>query len=182
MAGYVLMPNKIIIKCVECGSPRSSTMFQFRRSKNHFCSSSCSNRFHNALRRKPKLVCSVCLGVVKKRDRLRCSYRCAATYNKQKRFENIVASKETPPRPRAARLFLLNRNGNTCSICGLRTWRGQPTPLVLDHIDGNSDNWKLKNLRLVCPNCDAQLPTYKSKNRGKGRYYRRKRYAEGKSY
>ena len=52
----------------------------------------------------------------------------------------------------------------------------------MDHIDGNSDNWMDNNLRLVCGNCDMQLPTYKSKNLGNGRYKRRQRYLEGKSY
>jgi hypothetical protein len=61
-------------------------------------------------------------------------------------------------------------------------WMGQPIPIILDHIDGNSDNWAIINLRLVCPNCDAQLPTFKSKNIGHGRFYRRKRYKENKSY
>ena len=55
-------------------------------------------------------------------------------------------------------------------------------PLVLDHIDGHASNWRLKNLRLVCHNCDAQLPTYKGKNRGNGRHLRRERYAAGKSF
>lgn len=55
-------------------------------------------------------------------------------------------------------------------------------PLILDHVDGDSDNWYLTNLRLVCGNCDMQLPTYKSKNWGNGRASRRKRYADAKSY
>jgi 5-methylcytosine-specific restriction endonuclease McrA len=55
-------------------------------------------------------------------------------------------------------------------------------PLVLDHIDGNSDNWDLKNLRMICCNCDALTPTYKNRNRGNGRFLRRIRYREGKSY
>jgi len=58
----------------------------------------------------------------------------------------------------------------------------KPIPLVLDHIDGNSENWAIENLRLVCGNCDMLLPTYKSKNRGRGRAYRRDRYASGKSF
>jgi len=53
---------------------------------------------------------------------------------------------------------------------------------VMDHIDGNADNNSLDNFRLVCGNCDMQLPTYKNKNKGNGRAWRRKRYAEGKSY
>ena len=52
----------------------------------------------------------------------------------------------------------------------------------MDHIDGNSDNNILSNLRLVCGNCDMQLPTYKSKNKGNGRYYRRLRYKNKKSF
>ena len=33
-----------------------------------------------------------------------------------------------------------------------------------------------------CPNCDAQTPTYKGRNRGHGRYARRMRYQAGKSF
>ena len=55
-------------------------------------------------------------------------------------------------------------------------------PLVIDHIDGNSENNNLSNLRVICPNCDSLTSTYKGLNKGNGRAYRRKRYKEGKSY
>lgn len=64
---------------------------------------------------------------------------------------------------------ILKLRGHECEICHNAEWQGQKIPLILDHIDGSHENNKLENLRLVCPNCDAQLPTYKSKNRGKGR-------------
>jgi hypothetical protein len=69
-----------------------------------------------------------------------------------------------------------------CALCGLTSeWQGQPLVLVLDHIDGNADNNARSNLRMVCPNCDSQLPTYKNRNLGRGRHLRRQRYADGES-
>ena len=79
-----------------------------------------------------------------------------------------------------AKRILIFKNGNVCSICKTSKWNDKPVPLVCDHIDGNSNNNKLKNFRLVCCNCDAQLPTYKSKNRGKGRIYDKTYYHKNK--
>lgn len=52
-----------------------------------------------------------------------------------------------------------------CSSCTLQEWLGNQIPLELDHIDGNSRNHKLDNLRLLCPNCHALTPTYRGRNK-----------------
>lgn len=70
--------------------------------------------------------------------------------------------------------FLLDRDGHKCSICGLSEWMGKPIPLIADHIDGNTQNHSIDNFRLICGNCDMQLPTYKSRNYSRGREYRKK--------
>ena len=62
---------------------------------------------------------------------------------------------------------ILNRNliPYNCNICGIGPeWQGKPMPLILDHINGISNDNRLDNLQFVCSNCDSQLETYKSRN------------------
>lgn len=64
--------------------------------------------------------------------------------------------------------------GDECSICGMMSsWNGKELVLVLDHIDGDASNNNSTNLRFVCPNCDSQLDTFKSKNKKSARTFRR---------
>ncbi len=81
------------------------------------------------------------------------------------------------------RRYIAQEQQERCALCGCpSTWNGQPLTFVLDHVDGDASHNGRDNLRLVCPNCDSQLPTFKSRNRGRGRFARRERYAEGRSY
>ena len=64
---------------------------------------------------------------------------------------------------RVARKYLLDTQGHYCAICGATQWNGKPIPLVVDHKDGNPNNGSVLNLRLICPNCDAQLFTFKNR-------------------
>lgn len=56
-----------------------------------------------------------------------------------------------------------------CSSCNIETWQEQPISLELDHIDGDSTNCKLDNLRFLCPNCHSQTKTYKRRNMNSGK-------------
>ena len=47
-----------------------------------------------------------------------------------------------------------------CELCQINAWQGRPLNLQLDHIDGNRLNNNLINLRLLCPNCHSQTPTF----------------------
>ena len=114
-----------------------------------------------------------------------CSQKCQQDYSYKLKKEKIKISKNCDDiflTNTTRKRYIIDERGHKCEICKIIKWMEQDAPLVLDHIDGNSDNNMLDNLRLVCGNCDMQLPTYKSKNRGNGRHSRRKRYAEGKSY
>jgi len=55
---------------------------------------------------------------------------------------------------------------DVCVGCGNKgEWNGKPITLELDHIDGDRYNNELINLRVMCPNCHSQTPTF----RGRGK-------------
>ena len=57
-------------------------------------------------------------------------------------------------------------------------WNGKEINFVLDHIDGDASNSSRENVRLICPNCDSQLPTFKSRNKNSARNKRKEFLSE----
>ena len=73
------------------------------------------------------------------------------------------------------RKYILDSQDGKCSICGMsQVWNNKPLKFILDHVDGNAANNNSDNLRLICPNCDSQLDTYKSRNHNSARSHRHK--------
>jgi hypothetical protein len=76
--------------------------------------------------------------------------------------------------------FLIETQGEICSSCGWKTKHSITgrVPLEVDHKDGDSENSKESNLRLLCPNCHALTSNFRNLNKGKGRKWRREKYAK----
>jgi len=170
--------------CKKC-----SSIIPYEKRVNNFCSSSCSASFNNiGVRRRGEEAgkCLVCGNNKSRSKSLYCSNACQKKDNWRIR-KDLISSKgsvnlNTIHNSTPAKRYLKEVRGIKCEACGITEWMGKEVPLVLDHIDGNSDNWNLNNLRLICGNCDMQTSTYKGKNIGKGRHFRRLRYQQGKSY
>ena len=65
------------------------------------------------------------------------------------------------------RLIIEGFKENKCERCETDSWMGEEIQIELDHIDGDSNNHKFENLRMLCPNCHSQTPTFRNKIRDK---------------
>jgi hypothetical protein len=53
-----------------------------------------------------------------------------------------------------------------CELCGQgELWRGKRMGMILDHVNGVSDDNRLENLQIVCPTCAATLDTHCGRGR-----------------
>jgi hypothetical protein len=112
---------------------------------------------------------------------LECGAECKWGHSKTNKFCNNTCQaaykwkNETVPRieggtrsdPSTLKKYLVEKRGNDCEECGQGPiWNGKPLILQLDHIDGNSDDNRPSNIRLLCPSCHSQTDTFAAKGQG----------------
>ena len=113
-----------------------------------------------------------------------CSLKCQKEYQHKEKYKLLIEGDPSIMRgnytPRIFKNDILLEQDNKCAICGMPPiWNGKELVFIVDHIDGNAANNKRDNLRCICPNCDSQLDTYKSKNKNGARsYYRYHKFDE----
>lgn len=149
-----------------------------------YCSRSCAAKLNNKLipKRKPQVPLEWCCkncgfeerAECKSKKQKFCSIKCQQNYFYKNRIKNWL-EKQISPGLSAQKKFLYESQKNKCLICGISEWNGNSLILELDHINGNANDNSVENLRLLCPNCHSQTPTYKNKNKGNGRASRKKK-------
>lgn len=162
--------------CIICGK-------ELKGCQTKYCSVSCRNR-NKYLTEGTELVCQECGKTFKSRDNNRkfCSNECSAKHRTKKYLEKWADGKvEINPNqklPKSVREFLFKKVNYKCEECGFEGYNKATnnTILQIHHIDGNSGNNAIENLKVLCPNCHAMTENYMALNKGKSA--RNKRYAK----
>ena len=104
-----------------------------------------------------------------------CSQQCCREYKSKTKYQDYLNNPDKyygRTNMSWVKKYILKEQECKCAICkNDNTWNGKSLVFILDHIDGHAYNNSRDNLRLICPNCDSQLDTYKSKNKNSDRLY-----------
>jgi 5-methylcytosine-specific restriction endonuclease McrA len=151
--------------CHQCDNPVYIRPNQLQSQKVWFCSRVCNNLYRGEAR---VGVCSVCSEKFRRKNERQkfCSRACSNKGRTGIKYDGLNSKNKVSQRQRR-KLYLIERDGPNCSICGLEpVWLNKPLNHQVDHIDGNNLNNDWSNLRILCPNCHTQTETYGAKNIG----------------
>jgi hypothetical protein len=163
--------------CAHCGKQFEC----FIRERRKYCTQSCSASKNNRIRVRrdarvrERTTCVYCGKRLTKYQNKFCSHNCQRDLRKKEMVEKIEQGDPSVDF-RQYKKYLIEKYGEACMECGWNKKNPvtQNVPIELEHIDGNSENNNLNNLKLLCPNCHSLTPTYKALNVGNGREWRRK--------
>lgn len=161
--------------CLQCGNPVRRVPSAVT-DNNVFCNSSCAATYTNRQRhsghKRPDSVCFYCQKPFRGcRKTVRfCSHKCQWDFKRIDIYKKIEAGTYKSATNATLRKYLIEKHGEKCILCGwdkLHPVTGR-CPVQVDHIDGNTENCKSDNIRLICPCCHSLTPTYMNLNKGRG--------------
>lgn len=150
-----------------------------------FCSRSCSATFNNTgLDRKSstgttrvyreKKYCPIC---GKNCRHTYCSLNCMQKYAYSRNIAKWLAGEiagwtgKTKNLCKFIRRWLHETRGTACSECGWDKKHPVDGAILteIDHVDGDAENCRPENLKILCPNCHSMTPTFRARNKNSKR-------------
>ena len=149
----------------------------YRKLNGHKSTHKEGGRYSVSRKTKQTISCANCRGLTY--NPKFCSLSCQQTYKWNISFDKIAKGEILSEG--YMRRYVTEIRGYKCEDCGCgSTWNHKPITLQLDHIDGNSDNNSLENIRWLCPNCHTQTETWCARNKKNSiRSKRRNKYKPG---
>lgn len=144
----------------------------YRQIRHHALTLGIDISTNSAKNEKEPHYCKFCGEKIQTTGKKFCSQYCANEYRKAEKYADYLNHQEefsdNEIKYEWLKPHILNEQNNKCAICDcIPMHNGKELHFVMDHIDGNARNNKRDNLRMICPNCDSQLDTYKARNIGK---------------
>lgn len=152
--------------CEACQAQHDSSYASGR-----FCSAKCSRSFATRSKR-AEINAKVSASLKSKPTRKSYTWKLSEDQRADvyKRIgEKISATYEAKPfnelGDAVRRRRILAEQHGLCACCNIpQIWNERPLRFELDHEDGDRLNNSRANLRLLCPNCHSQTPTWGSRN------------------
>jgi endogenous inhibitor of DNA gyrase (YacG/DUF329 family) len=142
-----------------------------QRNRRQFCSIKCNNQSRT---KNGPATCLNCKVEYKARGKGKkyCSRDCYVTCKNKELLDrsiDLLGQGKLNDRRVVKKTMVAIGIDYVCTGCSISSWQEKPLTLILDHINGDSSNNSLDNLRFVCPNCDSQSTYFKGRNYGRGR-------------
>ena len=168
-------------KCLNCEK-------EIKKKDNVFCSKSCSAILNNKARKKIKVFdcahCGKTCECTRSSVNVYCSNECQHLKQMQVKIQTWLKGEHKGWSGKCRQLSLFVRNhlkhtrGSACEIC---KWDGHHPDdgrslTEIDHIDGDAENCRPENLKIVCPNCHSMTPTYRARNKNSKRIRNNKKF------
>jgi hypothetical protein len=146
------------MKCKKCGKGHDGSF-----GSGKFCSRACANSRIRTEETKKKIS----EGVLKSEWWLNCDYGHNSFPEKIEKQKRTWKSKRDYNSAHiwSIKKWIKEERGNRCEECGISDWLGKPISMEVDHIDGDTNNNDLSNLKVLCPNCHSQTPTWRRKKK-----------------
>ena len=154
-----------MLNCEKCGKEHDGSIGSGR-----FCSRSCANshiptpehREKTSKSLKGKLFPEK---IFKDKDKWRQSLTAAHRRRREQRATEVLTLPFSDLTYEEQKTKIFNEQNGICKLCSIPPiWNNKKLNFDCDHIDGNSKNHIRENLRMICPNCHSQTPTYKKNN------------------
>ena len=146
------------MKCLKCNKEHDGSF-----GSGKYCSKSCANSRVRTDEVKEKIS----KGVLKSEWWVNCDYTHNSNPEKIERIKETWKSKRNYDTANSISIkkWIKEDRGNKCEVCGVEEWNGKPLTMEVDHIDGDTTNNIITNLKVLCPNCHSQTPTWRRKKK-----------------